>query len=106
MRSSTSYGAFHRPRLVAGVGLRTGTVIWLSAVLPAISATSILVMVLIGCVAGLIHFAIAWAFSKDHKLFEAYASYVQFEDKYDAGLSTAQNQMFPRPKGYGKEIQF
>lgn len=105
MRTSISYGAFHRPRLAAGVGMKTGTMIWGGALFVGSVLDSPVGFTLMAVIAGSLHLAIAWAFAKDHKLFEAYAMYVQIEDVYDAGISVKQNSISPRPKGFGKDIQ-
>lgn len=106
MRVSTSYGAFHKPRLAAGVGMKTGTAIWTTCAPVMVATNSLWIMALSLLVAAVVHFVVAWAFTKDHKLFEAYAVYSLFEDVYDSGQSGSLDHMFPRPKGFAKGLQF
>lgn len=107
MRTSTSYRAFHLPRLVAGVGLRTGTNIWMCVIASGVIVDSMLFWIIFVLVGATVHSMLAWFFKQDHKLFEAYGLHIQSKDRYDVGSNSSAVGFtgMTRPRGYGKGFQ-
>lgn len=101
---SVSYPALNLPRLTGGVGIRTGTTLWGTAVAMGLVADSFWMWVLYLTCAALLHMGMVWMFRKDHHLFEAYSLYLLSADKYEAGMSVQADGFQPRPNGYGKKI--
>lgn len=106
LRISTSYNAFHLPRLAGGVGMGTAFCIWTPLIFIMQFVDSITAWLVIAIVLYGLQRAIAWFIQSDHKIFEAYTLYEQSKDSYDAGRYR-NNRGFvgmTRVRGLGKDL--
>ena len=103
MRTSTDYPVLRRPRLVSGVGTRAATLLWAITFLIA-SAIGFPWGFVIVPVTGFIHAILSWLFRLDHKIFEIYAVYATYPDKYKAGYPSHGEKILSRPKGFGQGL--
>jgi type IV secretory pathway VirB3-like protein len=97
------YPALRRPRLNAGVGTKTATMIW---------AITALVAVVIGLPWGLlaipfsavIHAGLSWFFKKDHQIMALYLVHEVVPNNLYAGNPSHGETWVSRPNGYANQI--
>lgn len=97
------YPALRRPRLKAGVGMRTATLIW---------AMTAMVWVLLGVpwgfaalpVGAFIHAVLAWAFKKDDQIMALYVVHEVVPNNLYSGLPSHGEKMLSRPRGFARDL--
>ncbi|UUZ66559.1 hypothetical protein LP417_33955 (plasmid) [Polaromonas sp. P1-6] len=103
MKQSIDYPVLRRPRLTAGVGVRTAVLTWSVAGIAAMSIG--LPWGLLALLPGaLVHGSLAWFFKIDPKIFENYAAYSLMPNEYRAGLPMDGEEARSRPEGFGRGI--
>lgn len=97
------YPALRRPRLAAGVGAKTATMIW---------ALTALVGVVIGMpwglvaipIAAVIHGCLTWFFRKDHQIMALYLVHEIVPNNLHAGTPSHGEVWMSRPRGFGNGV--
>lgn len=105
VRQSVDYPIFRKPRIKAGVGFQTATVIWGVGGIGAFTLGFPWGGTLLA-LAALVHGIASWLYRFDYKIFEMYAHYAETSDEYCAGLHSHGVPSKSRPLGYGKEVPF
>lgn len=105
VRQSVDYPIFRKPRIKAGVGFQTATIIWGVGGMGAFSLGFPWGLLVIGLTA-IVHGVASWFYRFDHKIFEMYAHYAESADEYSAGLHSHGTGSKSRPHGYGKGVPF
>lgn len=97
------YPALRRPRLSAGVGAKTATMIW---------SIAMMFVMLIGFpwglgllpVAGVVHIALSWFFRKDHQIMALYVVHEVVPNNLFAGHPSHGEFWRSRPRGYARQL--
>lgn len=97
------YPALRRPRLAAGVGARTATMIW-----SIVAAVGILVEFPLGLIAvpvgATVHTFMAWFFKKDPHIMALYVVHEVVPNNLYAGVPSHGETWVSRPSGYAKRL--
>ncbi|WP_234265126.1 hypothetical protein [Hydrogenophaga sp. NFH-34] len=99
----TDYPALRRPRLSAGVGAKTATMIWSVSALIGILIPMpwSLIVVPIGL---LVHTALAWFFKKDPHIMALYVVHEVVPNNLFAGVPSHGEKWSSRPSGYAAHL--
>lgn len=91
-----------RPRLRAGVGAKTATMIWMLTTVGVlfIDLPDGLLLLPVGV---LMHVGLAWAFKSDPEVFAMYSAYEALPNVWAAGNGAGDPPHVSRPKGYFRE---
>lgn len=97
------YPALRKPRLKAGVGAKTATMIWLSAVI---------VLLLLGFPWGFLgiplgaalHLGLRWMYDKDPRILDVYATHAIVPNTLHAGFPSHGESATSRPKGFAQSM--
>lgn len=101
-RTAQDYPILRRPRLRAGVGTKTATMIWMMTTVGALLVDLPMGLLLVP-VGGLIHVGLAWAFRSDSEIFALYTAYEALPNTWVAGTGLGDGSHSSRPKGYYRE---
>lgn len=103
MEPAVDYPVLRRPRITAGVGAKTASMIW--SICAVISLTVGMPWGLLAIpIAALVHKVISWFFRIDHKIVDLYLLYEYVPNDLKAGLPSHGEKFDSRPFGFGKGI--
>ena len=103
MLAAFHFTALTRPRLVAGIGLKSSIMIW---------GASLIVTLMVGFPVAAIavslsliaHVALFWAFRKDDRILEVLKAYELLSLNYAGASFWSDSGLLSRPKGFGKGL--
>ena len=103
MQAAVDYPVLRRPRITAGVGAKTASMIWAICALMAMGIGMPWGLLCIP-VAALVHKAISWFFRIDHRIVDLYLMYEYIPNDLKAGLPSHGENFDSRPAGYSKGV--
>jgi hypothetical protein len=102
IRTAQDYPILRRPRLRAGVGTKTATMIWMMTTVGVLLVDLPMGLFLLP-IGGLFHVGLAWAFRHDAEIFALYTAYEALPNTWVAGNGLSDEAYVSRPKGYYRE---
>ena len=103
MLAAVDYPVLRRPRITAGVGAKTASMIWSLCAVAALSVGLPWGLVFVPITA-VIHKAISWFFRIDHRIVDIYLLYETVPNDLKAGLPCHGERFDSRPAGYAKGV--
>ena len=103
MSNLSDYPALRKPRLKAGVGAKTATMIWLAGVI---------ILLILGVPWGLLglalgamaHLGLRWLYEKDHRILSVYSTHAVVPNTLHAGSPSHGTSSVSRPRGYAQNL--
>lgn len=103
MLAAAHFTALTRPRLVAGIGLKSSIAIWGSCLMGTILVGWPLSGIAV-VIALLAHVGLAWAFRKDDRIMEVMKIYELLGTHYSGASLWVDTGLLARQKGFGKGL--
>ena len=101
MEPAVDYPVLRRPRITAGVGAKTASMIW-SMTLVVVLAIGLPWGLIAVPFAAFIHKAISWFFRIDHRIIDIYLIYERVPNDLKSGLPSHGEKNESRPFGFAK----
>jgi len=103
MQAAVDYPVLRRPRITAGVGAKTASMIW-SLCAVAVLGVGLPWGLLWVPVAAVVHKGISWFFRIDPRIVDIYLLYEMVPNDLKAGVPSHGERFDSRPYGYAKGV--
>lgn len=101
MLAAPHFSALTRPRLVAGIGLKSSMVIWGACLIAAIMLGWPMAGIAV-TISSIAHVGLSWAFKRDDRIMEVMKIYELLSSQFAGASLWNDSGLISRPRGFGK----